>query len=270
MKFIDSLIDDIRTVVTLILTIMILLAISNLDLKLLSYLPVFRNIYYLIMGIDAILLIISIIVGIVTSRFGSVAFDVFANGAIIAGAYFLMKYINSNIVDLGANYLVCILITTSFLATAISSISEFDFSDALGSVEAFVESVRIIAIFSVVVLLFTNKLNIYQFNMDIVKVYTWIVIIVLAFDLILVVVDLIMGLGDFSFGDFLTILLNIVVFGSFLVGYFFSNKIIGVIGIDITLTSFNEKIAFAFIMYFLVDLTLSIPLNAISSLFESD
>lgn len=273
-NIIDGLIDDARVLLVFLNVILIFALCISSSLINTRLFNIFAWITVIIASIDLLLTIIDVISGFWGENLvGSIVALVINTAITAVSVWALIKTLNYINIQLSLIYKISIGATIfCVLSLVVSTITQFN-------LEAFIENIRLILIFSILIVGMYNILQL-NFNGTVSSVFAeignyliYIICGIIVFDIILCIIDLVKGIADsFDIGDLIMLLLNLIIFATLAVGTFFADKLVTFLGDRIALNnvlinySFSTKLFVGFILYVLIDLAISVPLNLISNI----
>ena len=277
-NFLDGLTDDVKVFLTLLLTIVCAVLMGNntsvLENKVTEFVSAVLFLLILVdIAIYAINLLISIFTNGVVSSLLSLLINIIPLIATIIALPFLIDWypaLDSSHVFVTL-YSLFTLVASLFNGFSFDEEDEDD-DDEEGIVWGLIEKVRLIAIVAVIIIFFACKTNVVFFDDSVFEIAFVATCIILAFDVILCIVDW-FSTDEHNGGDIMTLCLNAILFTALIVfviwGNDFSQALLPTLGIvAIPLTSFSEHLVFAFILYVMFDILFAIPVNILSGLVD--
>ncbi|HCT16358.1 MAG TPA: hypothetical protein DIW36_02970 [Ruminococcaceae bacterium] len=270
---VDTFLDDIRVLLTYLNVILVLVLCAFPSSVNFEVFNIFAWITFAVAIFDVILTVLYIIAGFFTDNIGGSIASLISN-VIEVGVSIWFTTIILNLFELQLPLIFEIAIAVTIfciMSLLISTITRFGFA-------SFIENIRLILIFAILVV---GMYNIFQLDISapITQAFNklWDILVyfiagILIVDVILCIVDLI--IGEKNFGDFVTQLLNIIVFVALVAGTYFAEEIFAafsdIVGIgDVIVNwSFNTKLFVGFSAYVITDLTLAVPINLVSNIVD--
>lgn len=278
LNVIDGLLDDIKILLTIILTIAGVAFISGIEAVNEAYLVNYVGlILFVLILIDLLLYLLNLLYSIFANGILSTLGSLIINLIPFVITFFVLVLLQTSCPTLGnfeaAPFVLYSLVLIAFSLFTSSSSDEEDEDDedaedwgGAFKFLVFYEKLRLIAVIvSICLFLFYELQGSPSASLLIASLV--ISMIIMISDIVLIVVDF--RLGDGEAFDYITLVLNCVLIVGFIVfvfcGHLFSKPLLSLIGLpNIDLSSLTQKLCFGFILYVIIDILLSIPINIIS------
>lgn len=269
-NIIDGFLDDGKVFVAFVNVILLSTLLISQSLVNVTLYNIFSWITVVIMAIDVILMIVDVLSGFWEgSVFGSIRSIVINIVLVVLSVWITNKTVQYTEVQLPLLYVIAIGITVFWILSLIlSTITQF-------KIGVLIENIRLLAVFAIAIVGMYGLLganfgaSVQSFFDKASSASLYILGGVVLLDIVLCVIDFIAGLREgLGFGDIITLVLNLIVFGAAVLGYLFAEQLSAhfssSIGIDLNLSPEGASVFVAFIVYVAVDLLLAIPINLIS------
>lgn len=272
MNIIDDFIDDIKVLIVFLAFILFPFYFAFNELVNVTFLNIISWIIIALAVMDLVMTIVDIVIGFLDENFGGSIISIVVNlifiGLSIWFAFVIISFFSER---LSLLYSITIgVIIFNILSLIIAAIT-LDITTIL-------ESVRLILIFAIVIV---GLYNILAFNINqqiteffglLYDILIYFIFGILLFDIVLCIIDFVKGLHDgLNIGDFIAIILNIIIFCTLILCTIFSNGIFVLIFKNIEIIknfTFTIKLFIGFVLYVIVDLSLAVIVNFISKIVD--
>lgn len=271
-NIIDGIVDDARVFVIYLNVILMTSLFISVDLTNTSFFYIMSWITIVITALDVLLTVIDVVGAFIDGDFGEGFFSSVINVAIISISIIVaLKFIDLTGVQLSHISLISVGATVFCLLSLI-------FSTIIHWSVLF-ENIRLVLIFCIVIVGMYNLFGaniggqVSDYFVKIGSVMSYIIGGIIVIDFVLCLVDLFKGvIDDFNGWDILTIVLNVIIFASLVLGVIFAEDLFDLFldifnlkNITITI-SFSNRLLIGFILYIAVDLLLAVLINLLSNI----